>query len=293
MAFGNANLMYGKIIQLKASRLSLLLGLCLGLFCSTGSAVPLTIINPSFESNPAPVPTDITAGLPDGWTAYNPTNITGIFYGSLFAAPDNYPSGAPDADHVQVNYIGANGTADAEFGVSQALTVTLEPNTRYTLSVEVGNIASGFNDLNATPNNPNDDSFFSISGFNGYRVELQVAPVGETPQTLVAQTQTTFDANPIPDGQFRSVSIEYDSRLADSSLLGQPLQILLVNLNEVDPAFPNQDRETNFDNVRLDAVAILASTVAVPIPVFHLVILGFGIIAWVLRKQSQSHANLA
>ena len=253
-------------------------------FANLVSAEPLAINNPSFEDNPAAVPTDITAGIPNGWAAYNPNNIAGIFYGSLYAAPDNYPSGAPDADHVQVNYIAANGAADAEFGVYQLLAAVLEQNTRYTLSVEVGNIASGFNDLNATPNNPDDDPFFNIAGFNGYRVELQAVPPGQPPQTLVAQTQSVADPNPIQDGQFRPVSISYDSRTAPAELIGMPLQILLVNLNEIDPAFPNQDRETNFDDIHLEAVAVTANMVAVPVPGLHLVILAIGMLVYAIAK---------
>ena len=263
-------------------------GLNLIVFASFVSAEPIAINNPSFEDNPAAVPTDITVGIPSGWTAYNPNNIAGVFYGSLYAAPDNYPNGAPHGDHVQVNYIAANGAAGAEFGVFQLLSASLEQNTRYTLSVEVGNIDSGFNDLNATPNNPDDDSFFNIAGFNGYRVELQAVPPGQPPQTLVAQTQSVADPEPIQDGQFRPISISYDSRTAPAELIGMPLQILLVNLNEIDPAFPNQDRETNFDDIRLEAVDVATNMVAVPVPGLYLVILGIGLVLYAMAKLARA-----
>ena len=76
----------------------------------------------------------------------------------------------------------------------------LEPNTLYTLTVEVGNIPSGFNDLNATPNNPNNDSFFKIAGFNGYRVELKTDSISGSGVTLMAISQSAQGGNNIPDG---------------------------------------------------------------------------------------------
>ena len=242
-------------------------------------AVPLLITNPSFESDPAPVPSAINTGVPSGWSSYNPNNTPGVFYGSLYAAPDNYPAGAPDGNHVQVNYIAAGNASGEEFGVLQSLSATLQANTIYTLTVEVGNIASGSNDLNATPDNPDDDPFFNINGFNGYRVELRTDSSIGSGTTLAAETGSVGGDNVIADGAFNTVTIVFDSRQAAADLIGQPLEILLVNLNEVDPAFPGHDRETNFDNVRLDAAEVETHVVAVPLPGPWLILLTFVIFA--------------
>ncbi|MEM7465903.1 MAG: hypothetical protein AAF387_03360 [Pseudomonadota bacterium] len=255
------------------------LQICLAVISSSSFAAPIAIVNHSFESNPAPVPSDITSGVANGWSPYNPMSTAGVFYGSLFAAPDNYPAGAPDGDHVQVNFISANNPAGEEFGVFQTLNATLEENTIYTLTVEVGNINSGFNDLNATPNDPNDDPFFNIMGFNGYRVELRTDSVSGSGSTLIADTLSNTDGNDIPDGEFRTVTLTYDSRNATISLIGEQLEILLVNLNEIDPNFVGHDRETNFDNVRLNTGPAPLKSSKVPMPESALFIFGFSIFA--------------
>lgn len=241
----------------------------------TSLAAPVAIVNPSFEADPAPVPSDITVGVPSGWLAYNPNGTPGVFYGSLYAAPDNYPAGAPEGDHVQVNFIPANQAANEEFGVFQTLAVPLQDDTLYTLTVEVGNIASGFNDLNGTPDNPADDSFFNISGFNGYRVELRTDSITGTGTTLMVNTLSVGDPDPIPDGEFRTVSFTFNSSDVDSNLIGENLEILLVNLNQIDPAHPGSDRETNFDDVRLDSSPVVVNATKVPMPSAALLFLGF------------------
>ena len=61
-------------------------GLIITLSAPDGLAAPIAIANPGFESDPAPVPSDITAGVPTGWAAHNPNSIPSVFFGSLFAA---------------------------------------------------------------------------------------------------------------------------------------------------------------------------------------------------------------
>lgn len=263
----------------------LVIGLGLKLLTNVCVADPIAIANSGFEENPATVPSDITVGVPNAWSIYNPNGTQGVFYGSLYAAPDNYPAGAPEGAHVQVNFIAANRAAGEEFGVFQTLSATLEANTVYTLTVEVGNIASGVNDLNATPDNPNDDSFFNIAGFNGYRVELKTDSISGSGVTLMAISQSVEDGNNIPDGEFRTVSVVYDSRSADENLFGEELEILLVNLNEVDQAHIGSDRETNFDNVRLSSSPVTQNVAKVPTPIASLVVLGFGVVSLALSVQ--------
>ena len=159
----------------------------------------------------------------------------------------------------------------------QTLSAALELDMLYTLTVEVGNIASGFNDLNATPNDPRDDSFFNISGFNGYRVELRTDSVTGSGVNLVSEIVSVLDENNISDGEFRTVSLTFDSRNAPANLIGEPLEILLVNLNEIDPVFPGHDRETNFDDVRLSSSPAVVSTAKIPIPWPSLLLLAGGL----------------
>jgi len=96
-------------------------GLIITLSAPDGLAAPIAIANPGFESDPAPAPSDITAGVPTGWSAHNSNSTPNVFFGSLYAAPNNYPGGAPEGNHVGVNFISANRPAGEEFGMFQTL----------------------------------------------------------------------------------------------------------------------------------------------------------------------------
>jgi len=123
--------------------------------------------------------------------------------------------------------------------MSQTLTETLQANTRYALNVGIGNIASG------TATN---GTFFDLDGFPGYRVDLSAGG------TVIAQDNNS-QAGLIAEGAFGNSTVTFASGAAPAQL-GQPLQIRLVNLNQVDAMFPNANLEVDFDNVRLTATAV-------------------------------------
>jgi hypothetical protein len=70
----------------------------------------------------------------------------------------------PDGSNAALIYL-ADDQGAGEVSLEQTLGVGLQPNTRYRLTVEVGNIASGFGA-------PPFDQFFNLDGFPGYRVQL-------------------------------------------------------------------------------------------------------------------------
>ncbi|NNM01388.1 MAG: hypothetical protein HKO62_11600 [Gammaproteobacteria bacterium] len=221
--------------------------------------MPLFVTNPGFEADVVPGPTNINSGVPAGWSAHFDGPLAGAFFGSLYAAPDNYPAGAPEGNNVGVNFIAAGQASGVGFGLTQVLGAVIEPDTRYTLTVEVGNIDSGFNDLNNTPANPDDDPFFDIRGYNGYRIELRANDGGAG--TLLVEDD---NSSSIADGTFETRRIFFDSDSIDPALIGQQLEVRLVNLNLVDPLFSTSDRETNFDDVRVTATPVPAHQVPVP-----------------------------
>ncbi len=221
---------------------------------SSAWAVPLAITNAGFEdiSGETPVMNVFTFGPLNGWDLYDPGSITGggtgntYFIGTLTPSePDpignpgvflSFPAGAAEGERVALafNFQGSDG--QGEYGLVATLGDTLQANTIYTLQIEIGNIDSG--------------PSFDLRGLPGYRVDLLAGGV------VVAQDNNTlFGA--IDDGQFATSTITLTTGLAPPQL-GQTLGIRLVNLNQIDPAFPDSDLEVNFDDVRLDAAATIA-----------------------------------
>ena len=208
------------------------------------AAVMIPIVNPSFEDDtvaPNTFPVVPAVSLP-GWTAVDPggilassNNAVGVINptGSTF-----YPGGAPDGDNAAIIFLGDNiGTTPVS--LTQVLTDSLQANTRYTLTVEVGNIASG-------TGSPPFDVFgpFDLDGFPGYRVQLLAG--GE----VIAEDDNELFGS-IPEGTFATSVVEVTIPEAHPQL-GEPLEVRLTNLNEEDtPEDPGI--EVNFDNVRLDA----------------------------------------
>ena len=75
---------------------------------------------------------------------------------------DFFNSIAPEGERVSILF-NSQSEGEGQYGLEQTLAATLEANMTYTLSVEVGNIASGF----AT-----NGTFFNLDEFPGYRVDL-------------------------------------------------------------------------------------------------------------------------
>jgi hypothetical protein len=168
-------------------------------------ASPVPITNPSFEETGGVVLGDggftrDGSGL-TGWT------ITGSGNVGLFKPAGIFFSSIPDGEHVAFSH----GPE-----MSQVLSATLTVNTRYTLTVGVG-------DANNGP-------------FGGYSIRLRAGGV-----TL------TEDLNSLlpPDGEFLTSTVVFDA-LPGNPQLGLPLEIVLDSFS----------LETSFDWVSLDASPI-------------------------------------
>lgn len=226
------------------------------MFAGTALAAPVAVVNPGFENlSGEAVFNEFTFGPLTGWGLYDPAGITNggagntFFIGTLtpfepdpVAAPGvfaNIPAGAPEGARVGIAFNFASGGGQGEYGFQQTLATTLAANTRYTLDVDIINIAS------ATSRS---GQFFNLTGFPGYRVDLLAGDV------LLAQDVNSL-AGALSDGQVGTSTVVFTSDAVHAAL-GLPLVIRLVNLNVTDATDPSADLEVDFDHVRLGAVSV-------------------------------------
>lgn len=217
---------------------------------TTVSAAPVAIINAGFEDTTGQSTSgEFTFGIPTGWTVHDPNDIVpgsgvggGFFLGTL--QPDGvnfFNAPAPEGDRVGILF-NSQGRDDGEYGFQQILTDTVQANTRYELSVEVGNIASG--------TSPSAGSF-NLDGFPGYRIDLFAIDALMNETMLVQDLESLV----IPEAEFALATISVDIGAAHTAI-GDMLGIRLVNLNETRGVDGPPDLEVDFDDVRLSATAI-------------------------------------
>ena len=203
-------------------------------------ALPLT--NAGFEAPAIAAGTFQTTTAPPGWGVYG----AGINFGARTIGvldPQGttlYVEPVPEGENVGVAFLLDNSGDQTDFaGIEAGLEQTLvgEPlvaGTRYTLTVEVGNIGDD-------PNPPH--NAFQFAGFPGYRIELLAG----------GQAIACDDNSLLPiEGGFLTSSITLDVDASHGSL-GQDLGVRLINLN----AAPGL--EVNFDDVRLEASPLFPS----------------------------------
>lgn len=193
---------------------------------------------------------EFTFGTLNGWGLHDPEGIAddgagpSFFIGTLTPGEvpsqpgviQNFPGGAAEGDRVGIAF-NFNGTGDAgEYGLQQTLTATLEANTSYALSVDIGNIATGIAQSGQT---------FFLDGEPGYRIDLLAG------ETLLASDNGSLIGS-IAEGEFATSIVTFDAP-ADHPELGEALTIRLVNLNETALVPAGNDLEVDFDNVRLTA----------------------------------------
>lgn len=236
---------------------------------TAASAAPLTVINAGFENTAGQsVFNEFTFGTPTGWTLHDPNSIlpgggvgSGFFPGTLQPNGVDFFNGpAPEGDRVAILF-NSQGRDTGEYGFQQILTDTVQANTRYELSVEVGNIASGV----ASNGDP-----FNLDGFPGYRIDLFAIDQFMN-ETILAQDLDTLI---IPEAEFALSTISVDIG-AGHTAIGDMLGIRLVNLNETRGVAGPPDLEVDYDDVRLTATAISEPGV-VTIALLGLVALGLG-----------------
>jgi hypothetical protein len=203
-------------------------------------AVPITILNPGFEDiSGQPTLNEFTLVLPNGWTAYNPSNLisgSGLYFGTL-EVDGTFFDAASEGSRVAILY-NQNQKGAGEYGLEQTLTETLQPLTRYILEVETGNIGSGTAD---------NGDYFDLEDFPGYRIDLFAGT------NLLASDNNTLT---IPERTFSNAVLQVIAG-QDSPGIGEPLMIRLVSLNSPlepdDNSAPYDAHEVDFDDVRLDA----------------------------------------
>ena len=207
----------------------------------------VVVQNPGFENVTGSVVfNEFTFGPPVGWQIHNPNGVVvnnGVgpqfWLGTLRPSPPTNFFSVPEGQRVAILYNEFGTGNSGEYGLSQTLTTTLQANSRYTLEVQVGNIASG-TALNG--------QFFNLDGFPGYRVDLLAGGV------VIASDNNSL-AGLIPEGQWGTSVLNFETT-ASHLQLGQALGIRLVNLNVIDPSAPNADLEVDFDQVRLQVTAV-------------------------------------
>lgn len=221
-------------------------------------AEPVAIANAGFEdlylgSNLPPeyggdVPTGTfpVGPAPAGWTSYYALGAPagGEFIGVLNPGtaadhapnPAYFPAGAPEGDNVVLLYMDGDAGGQ-EYGVEQTLGANLEADRVYTLTAQVGNIASG----TALLPPYSTFGFFDLDGFPGYRLQLLAGGV------VVAEDTTSVSP---AEGIFEQATVQLTTD-ASHAQLGQPLGVRLVTRNL--PEVPGVSGiEVDFDDVRLD-----------------------------------------
>lgn len=248
-------------------RLALLTALILAPLTAGAVEFPIDIVNGDFELQPflgdlppgtfeladfsVPDPTEDTyfvlpLAVPNtggavtfGWDLIVHGDPAALVDPFQFAVPvlspgDTYNPGEFDG-HVGGIFI----RDDADVGAAylwQTTAHNLLPDTRYRLSVDVGNIQSPSSDL------------WSFDGFPGYAISI-----GAANQKLAFDE----DSVTIEPGEFETVTITVDtpsaSDLLSTGQLGEPVFIYLMHKNEAHPGtgVGIPANEVNFDNVIL------------------------------------------
>jgi len=221
---------------------------------NASSNFSLTISNHSFEFPVIPSNSFNVASAPPGWVSYGSINNNNRSVGVLDPAGSTlYAGPVPHGENVGVTFLMDNpqnqtNYANSEAGLRQTLTATLQTLRRYTLRVEVGNIAP---DVNAT---------FAFAGFPNYRIDLMAGT-----SVLASDNNTLLPG----EGEFLTSTVAVNVA-ASNPFGGQPLGIRLVNLNNA-PGI-----EVNWDNVRLESSPIPSPTFTIT----HEILLGRIRLSW-------------
>jgi hypothetical protein len=230
----------------------------------------ITIVNHGFETDIVGNGSYISEVTPAGWSRFDPTGLLDrpIYNDLGVLNPTNtplYPGGAPEGSKVALIFLVPEDEDDFNqpAGLQQTLLATLQASTRYTLTVQVGNIAP-----DGTPGSS------ILNGFPGYRIEFLAG------NTLLAQDNNTLAPG---EGIFALSTIQFTTG-ATHVALGQSLTIRLLNLNLNHPL---SGVEVNFDDVQFSATAVPEPATSA----LALASLTFGITAWQRhRKHPRSSA---
>ena len=213
----------------------------------------LVVQNASFEDITGETPwNEFTFGPIPGWNLYDPHNITSggdgpaYYIGTLAPSEtpaaagelQHFPSGATDGQRVGIAFNRGGHANEGEYGLQQTLSTVLTPHTTYSLSVDIGNIATGTSLSGQT---------FLLDGFPGYRVDFMA---GDT--VLVSDNNSLAES--LAEGEFQTTELTFYAD-AEHAEMGQLLAIRLVNLNQATGVPEDHDLEVDFDHVRLTATS--------------------------------------
>ncbi len=209
----------------------------------TTPAQPILITNAGFESNSIS-PGTFAVLVPQGWTIYDPNFIVNQNANSVgVIRPDLpqgfFPGGSPEGVNAALVFL--SGPQTGEAGLRQTLPATLQANTRYRCSVQIGNIGSG----TSLPGSADGGgTYYNLAGFPGYRIDVLAGA------TVVGSDSNSIAAT-IPEGEWREARFHFDITNSHPQT-GQTLSFRLVNLK-----FPGTTNEPNievdFDDVRLSS----------------------------------------
>jgi hypothetical protein len=196
-------------------------------------AAPITIANANFQAGTA----GQSVGELSGWDSntdatdqYNPYEFDGGNEWYLGANPSTDPAnGGAGYPGIQGEYLGYIYNQGSDVSLSQTLSATLQANTTYTLSVDVGARSGAF----------------AFNAFGGALIELYAGSTLIGSATYATQTVGTF----VDD------TLTFDSSGIDPGLIGQALQIQLHTAGQ---------GSTDFQNVSLDATSDRASNLPEP-----------------------------
>jgi hypothetical protein len=215
------------------------------LLAGVAGAAPVPVTNPSFEADPAGAGT-FPVLVPQGWTLVDPAGIVDQVEDAVGVVNSDggapfFPGGVPDGSNAALIFLSGD-VGEGEVSLAQEVAESVDAGDAYTLRVEVGNIASG------TGLPPFDVyGFFDLDGFPGYRVALRAGGM-----ELAADGNTL--APGLAEGTFATSVVEVTIP-AGHPAIGAPLEIRLTNLNQPGTA-EEPGIEVDFDDVRLDAVAV-------------------------------------
>ncbi len=203
----------------------------------TAGGAEIPIANAGFEADPVAMGC-FAVFVPAGWEVFDPNGIIGgnDVVGGLHPAGGPYFPAAPEGDHVGIVFI-QDQIGAGEMGLTQVLDSVLELNTSYTLTAQVGNIASG-----QGPPPCDIFGFFDLDGFPGYRVQLLAGGV------MIAEDANSL-APTLAEGEFALSQVQVTIGETHPQA-GMPLEVRLINLNIIDtPEHPGI--EVDFDDIRL------------------------------------------
>ena len=193
-----------------------------------------------------------TGGNPTGWGASGGSS-TG-HWNPTTASFQN------EAAHGGVGWTRGNGISTNTNGGMLAQTVanyTIQANTRYTLTLDVGRRLDGTGSWNYAVG-------LMAGAFNTPTADIFASLIGDTDKSGVV----------IPAGAFKSISLVFETG-ANNPFIGKQLSILLSGDGYVGTAF---------DNVYLDATPLTVSAVPEP-ATWAMMISGFGLAGASLRRR--------